>query len=261
MDCKLTKYSLWCPEHAETLATDYRTPDQGEPTCCPLNEAHTNITGIAIVSVLDDTIKRTRIIDTDDIDPAIAVSCTEDIVVDVAIGEIVSKKDITFPFNVNVIAAEYYVDTVEWHEKDYFEAWGIAAGDPAIGAVTAPAAQAAKEIDVNETVFQYARPGFYLQFQDQTEDEMYRIDSMDSVAGTVTLHKGLENAVAAGKTVHARRPFVPRKYVKNKAIRRIGDLQSGSSPLGVGDILQIHYHHFEEPTVVDWMAFTIIYIF
>jgi len=45
----LTKYSLWCPEHAETLATDYRTDEDGLPTCCPLNAEHTNITGIAVV--------------------------------------------------------------------------------------------------------------------------------------------------------------------------------------------------------------------
>ena len=44
MACCLTKYSLWCPEHAETLATDYRTDEDGLPTHCPLNAEHTNIT-------------------------------------------------------------------------------------------------------------------------------------------------------------------------------------------------------------------------
>ena len=114
---------------------------------------------------------------------------------------------------------------------------------------------------MSPTVFENCRPGYYVKFQDQAEHELYRVDSMDSGAGTITLNTALVNAVAAGKTVHPRRPFVPRKYVKNKAIRRIGDLQSGSSPLAIGDILQIHYHHFAEPTVIDWMAFTIIYMF
>jgi hypothetical protein len=261
MDVKLTKYSCWCPEHAETLDTDYRTPDDGPPTHCPLNEAHTNISGIAIVDVRDETIKRTRIIDSDTLDPDLAVSCTEDIVVPIVAAEMISKKDISFPFDINVIAAEYYVDYDEWNREDYFEAWGIAAGDPPIGALTADAAVDDTIINVSPTVFENMRPGYYVDFQDHTENGHYRVDEMDSGAGTITLDRGLTEAVVTGKTLHPRRPFVPRKYTKYKAIRRIGDLQSGSSPLDAGDILRIHYHHKNAPTVADWLAYTIIYMF
>ena len=257
---KLTKYTLWCPEHEETLPTDYRTDEQGLPTCCPLNEAHTNISGITIVKTIDETINKTRIIDTDTLDPDTAVSCSEDIEVPIASGDAVSSKDISFPFDVNVIAAEYFVDFAEWSREDYFEAWGIAFGDPAIGGLTAPASQNDTVINVSSTVFQYLRAGFYVEFQDQV-DKIYRVDSMDSGAETITLNTGLLEAVAAGKTVHVRRPFVPKQFARSQVVRRIGDLQSGSSPLDAGDIMRIHYHHAVTPTVDDWTAFTIIYMF
>jgi len=208
----------------------------------------------------NSTCPNVKIVDTDTLDPDTAVSCTEDVKVDVVTGQSISSKDISFPFDVNIIAAEYYVELVESDDKDYFEAWGIAQGDPAIGGLTAPAAQDDTVINVSSTVFQYIRPGFYVEFQDQAGG-IYRVDSMDSGAGTITLNTGLEAAVAAGKTIHIRRPFVPKKFVKQKAIRRIGDLSSGSSPLNAGDILRIHYHHYNMPTIDDWMAFTIIYLF
>lgn len=206
-------------------------------------------------------IGRTRIVDTDTLDPDVAVSCTEDVKVDVAIEVPVSKKDVVFPFDINIIAAEFYVDIDDWTKEDYFEAWSITAGDLSIGALTAPAAQSDTIVNVSPTVFETCRPGYYVQFADQAEDKMYRVDSMDSGAGTITLNEELENAVDAGKTIHLRCPFVPRKYVKDSASCCIGDLQEGSSPLYAGDILRIHYYHGVSPTVVDWMAFTIIYKF
>jgi hypothetical protein len=261
MDTKLTQYSLWCPEHAETLATDYRTDDQGLPTCCPLNSEHTNITGIAIIDVKDERIKKTRIIDTESLDPDIAVSATEDFKVGIVIGEDISSMDITFPFNINVIAAEYYVDYAAWNRDDYFEAWGIAAGDPYIGALTGAEATGQKIISVSPTVFANLRDGYYVEFEGQTIEKMYRVNSMDSVEGTITLEDALLEDIAAGKLIYPRRPFVPKKYVKFETLSRIGDLQAGSSDLNAGDILRIHFHHAVTSTVVDWIAFTLIYMF
>ena len=206
-------------------------------------------------------IQRTRIVDTETLDPDVAVSCTEDVQMPVVIGQSVSEKNISFLFDVNIIAAGYYVDTEEWDRDDYFSAWGVAQGDPAIGAVTAPAAEDDTVINVSPTVFSYVRPGIYVEFQDQPSDEYYRIDSMDSEAGTITLSRGLAAAIAAGKTIHPRRPFVPKKYARFKVPCRIGDIQSGSSELGAGDIMRVRYHHENAPTVTDWLAFTIIYMF
>lgn len=206
-------------------------------------------------------IQRTRIVDTDTLDPAVAVSCTEDVRVPVVTGADVSVKDISFPFDINIIAAGYYVDTTDWAREDYFTAWGVAQGDPAVGGLTAPAAQDDTVIHVSSTVFNYVRPGIYVEFQDQPSNGYYRIDSMDTEAGTITLAQGLASAISAGKTLHPRRPFVPKKYARFKVPCRIGDIQSGSSALKAGDIMRVRYHHAALPTADDWLAFTVIYLF
>jgi hypothetical protein len=256
----LTKYSLWCPEHAETLDTDYRTDAQGLPTCCPLNEAHTNISGIAIVSKIDETIRKTRIVDAESLDPDTAISCTEGIKVDMGVGEQLTVFDFSKPFPIDVIAAEYFVDYDEWTREDYFDAMGILATDPLIGALTAEAAQGATTINVSPTVIPNVKPGLFLEFQGH-QHVLYCIKSMDEGANTIELCEELAQTISAGAEVRPRRPFIVNKAVKKNAQRRVGDLQSGSSSLGADDFIRIYYHHGVAPTVADYVNFVIIYLF
>jgi hypothetical protein len=198
-------------------------------------------------------------IDTQGLDPETALSCTEFIEVGVHSGEPVSEGLISYPFPVDVAAARYVMDDSHYEYGDKFDVFGIPAGDPAIGGVTAPASQGDTSVHVSSTVFQYARHGMYLKFQGH--DDEYRIESMDSEAGTVELMAPLEQAAGAGETIQVRRPFLINGWVTESILYPIGDLTSGSSKMDAGDSIRIRYYHKTTPTEDYVLPFALAMLF
>jgi hypothetical protein len=253
----VSKYRLRCT----TEGVDKFVWGESAPTQCPDDSGHTiDSDSIVVIQILPGDVSRSKIVDTEGLDPDQAITCTEGLKVPITNGQALTTFDFSKPFPVDVTAAEYFVDYDGWHRDDYFEAFGIASGDPLIGALTAAAALDDTVINVSPTVFENARPGMFLEFQGHA-DVPYCINSMDSGAGTVTLCRGLEQAVGAGSEVRPRRPFILNKAVKKNAQRRVGDLQSGSSALNANDTIRIYYHHGVTPTVDDYINFVLIYLF
>lgn len=174
-------------------------------------------------------------------------------------GEAMSEGIVSYPFPVDVAAARYVMEDPHYEYGDKFDVFGIAAGDPAIGGVTAPATQGDTSVHVSSTVFQYAKPGLYLKFQGH--DDEYRIESMDAEAGTVELMTPLETAVGAGETIHVRRPFLINGWVCKNLIYAIGDLTSGSSELNANDVIRIRYYHKTTPTEDYVLPFALAMLF
>jgi hypothetical protein len=200
-----------------------------------------------------------KVIDTQGLDPATALSCTEFVEVEIHSGEAVSEGIISYPFPVDVAAARYVMDDTHYEYGDKFDVFGIPAGDPAIGGVTAPASQGDTSVHVSSTVFQYSRAGMYLKFQGHNDE--YRIESVDSVAGTVELMAPLEQAVGAGETIQVRRPFLINGWVTESILYPIGDLTSGSSKLSAGDGIRIRYYHKTTPTEDYVLPFALAMLF
>jgi hypothetical protein len=198
-------------------------------------------------------------IDTQGLDPETALSCTEFVEVGVETGEEVSEGLISYPFPVDVAAARYVMEDPHYEYGDKFDVFGIPAGDPAIGGVTAPAAQGDTSINISSTVFQYSRAGMYLKFQGHNDE--YRIESMDASAETVELMAPLEEAVGAGETIHVRRPFLINGWVCKNLIYPIGDLTSGSSELSANDMIRIRYYHKTTPTEDYVLPFALAMLF
>jgi len=204
-------------------------------------------------------IQPVKVIDVQGLDPETALSCTEFVEVQVETGEKVSEGIVSYPFPVDVAAARYVMEDPHYEYGDKFDVFGIPAGDPAIGGVTAPASQGDTSVHVSSTVFQYSRAGMYLKFQGH--DDEYRIESMDAQAGTVELMAPLEAAVGAGETVHVRRPFLINGWVCKNLIYPIGDLTSGSSELSANDAIRIRYYHKTTPTEDYILPFALAMLF
>jgi hypothetical protein len=253
------KYTLWCDDCDAARHTDFKPESDGPPTVCPFNATHTNIRDITIEASFSTDPASVKVIDTQGLDPNTATSCTEFIEVQVTSGESVSEGIISYPFPVDVAAARYVMEDSRYEYGDKFDVFGIADGDPAIGGVTAPAAQGATSVHVSPTVFQYSKPGLYLKFQGHADE--YRIESMNAVAGTVELMAPLEAAVGAGETIHVRRPFLINGWVVKNLVYAIGDLTSGSSELNAHDSIRIRYYHKTTPNTTYVLPFALAMLF
>jgi len=185
-------------------------------------------------------------VDTEGLDPDVAENCTEGVDIDVESGVNPTVKNLSYPFPIDAVACRYVFDNDEWEHGDKFDAFGISAGDPAIGAVTSPVSIDDTVINVSPTVFQYLRAGYFVKFQDG--DEEYRVGALDEVAGTITLLSAITEAVSAGKTIHPRRPFAFNIRVHKNILYPVGDLTAGSSIMDTGSILRIRYYHKTDPT-------------
>lgn len=207
----------------------------------------------------EETIGKVKIVDTEGLDPETATSCTEFVEVEVHSGDNTSEKIVSYPYPVDIAAARYVMEDPHYEYGDKFDVFGIPAGDPAIGGVTAPAAQDATTVHVSPTVFQVCKPGMFLKFQGH--DDEYRVEAMDAVAGTVELEVGLVQAVGAGETIHIRRPFLINGWVCKNVVYAIGDLTSGSSELAANDAIRIRYYHKTTPTEDYVLPFALAMLF
>lgn len=198
-------------------------------------------------------------VDTSGLDPETAENCTEGIDFEVKSGVNPTVKNLSYPFPIDAVACRYVFDNPEWELGDKFDAFGIADGDPAIGAVTAPATIDDFTINVSPTVFQYLRVGYFVKFEGH--DDEYRVGSMDAVAGTITLMTALKAAVSAGETIQPRRPFAFNIRVHKDVLYPVGDLTSGSSVMPSGKIMRIRYFHKTTPTTDYEMSCDLVQYF
>jgi hypothetical protein len=243
---KLTKYTLWCPEHEETLSTDYRTDDQGLPTCCPLNEAHTNITGIAIVSVEDLSIARTRIIDVDDIPPEKARTKVVGLAFDVPAGEWFNH-DFSFPYLVNMLSGGGEAGFSK--DGDIFEF--IIMPDTTLGALTAGGAIPASGtvvLNVSSTVTDNIGIGYWAKFEANpanfpTSPEFLVLD-YDEAAGTITVQgNGTEKTVNPADYVAMSIKYAEACEVQPGEFIDIGSQAAGSAGVPAGTPLRLRYYN------------------
>lgn len=199
--------------------------------------------------------------ETNGLDSNIALSCTEDVSIDVLAGQSISEGFFEMPFLVDIVAAQYYMYETDWVKGDSFNVEGLAVGDPAVGVVAETASSGQSEVIVSDTVFAYTRAGLALEFDGDASLKTYRIASMDSALNKVTLMRNLENELIAGTVVRVRRVFMPHVRVLKETLDTIGGLNAGSSVLAIGDKLRIRYHHEVEPTTTYKLYVRFIYLY
>jgi len=235
---KLIRYSLYCDDCDSTRYTEYMPEDEGLPTVCPYNAAHTDIRDISIVGMLSTDPLPVRIQDVEDLDPTKARSKVIGINFD-ASPNAWSKKGVSFPYRTNILCGKGYGGFCEDGDKVEFSM------DPQqVGAVTAPAAQGDKTINVYmpPEAWEELLAGMWLQFDrnpgaepvpdsQHPGDDEYEVAEFDSEAGTITLRTGLATALSGGDAV-----FLVVKYgedieVQNKELVDVGADTAGSAAL------------------------------
>lgn len=254
---KLIKYSCWCPEHDDTVYSQFIPEDEGPITVCPLNEGHTDISQIAIVDVCDETIKRTKIVDTDELDPSQARTVEEGFLIDIEIGVNPSHLHISFAYPVDLLSGKYFVAHTEHSYLDNMSVFVVPPDDAPVGTTTQTADIGAEEVYVDANALQNLKPGFYTKFQ--ASEKEYRIIDVDYETGKLVLGSGLDVAVSVGHTVHLRIPFVINQLVLKSTLEVIGNAAAGSSGLPAGYVLRVDYNHAIDPTVATKLGFALAY--
>jgi hypothetical protein len=200
-----------------------------------------------------------KLVESNLLDPDIALSKTKTHYVTIKASQLVTEQDITYPYPIDAGAARYFIPADEARVKndDRFDVIGIPGGDPFVGFVTANVAQGETVIPVSSTVFEYLRHGLNLKFASHAKD--YEIMAEDTVAGTLTLKEGLEQAISVGDLIHIRRVMFEDMTPNKGGVMSLGDLSTGSSGLCANAKLRIRYRCAVEPTEDFVLGFELIH--
>ncbi len=250
---KLLKWSVWCPEHNATVYTPgFLDESLGEPTVCPLNENHTNISQQTIVGIRDAYLE-VKEIDTEDLDPAFSRSKSVGVNFDVDAGQW-GKKPVSFPYIVNVLNGEGYGAFIEDGDKAEFSI-----APTLIGVAAQAAAQDATEIVVDSGIadlfaakqvfpgmwFQYERGGNPSAPNGSTStnpgDDENEIESFDAQTNTVKLRSGIQAALSPGDLIYLVVKYGEEIELQPNEEVDIGGHASGSASLPANTIFNIWY--------------------
>lgn len=209
--------------------------------------------------LVDTTPMPVKIVENNLLNPDTALSETDGHDVVIKAGQSLTEQDITYPYELDVLAARYWVATDNDNVKagDRFDIVGIPGGDPFVGYVTDNVAQGETVIPASETAFDYLRHGMMLKFESHAK--IYRILDDDPVAGTLTLSEGLEQAITVGDLIYVRRALCANMNVKKGVVVTIGDLNPGSAGLCANAKLHIMYYPESQPSADFTLCFELIY--
>jgi hypothetical protein len=255
---KAFKYRMHCADCDAMVTTDGYIPEEdGAPTKCPVNAAHTDITQITIIGTIDDTIQKSKQIDTDGLDPNKANTVEEGFLIDIAAGVNPSRLNIAYAYPIDLLSGKYYVAHGEHSLLDTMSVFVIPPQDAAIGTVAQAAAVDDEEVYVDANALQNLKPGFFIKLQ--ASEKEYRLLDIDYGTGKLTLDSGIDVAASIGNTVHVRIPFVINQLVLKNVLEKIGDAAAGSSNMPAGYTMRIDYNHENDPTVATKLGFALAY--
>lgn len=245
----LHKYYLYCDTCDSARYTDFKPEDEGLPTVCPYNAAHTNIRDVTIFATETTDPMPVRIQDVEDLDPTLARSKVKGINFDAPAGW--TKFGVSFPYLTNILCGKGYGGFCE--DGDIVE---FSIDPQQVGAMTAPAAQGDKVLNVYlpDEAWAALLKGMWLQFDrnpgaepvpdsQHPGDDEYEIADFDSEAGTITLRTGLETALSGGDAV-----FMVVKYgedieVQNKELVDVGADTAGSASLLANMVFNVWFYN------------------
>jgi len=245
----LHKYYLYCDTCDSARYTDFKPEDEGLPTVCPYNAAHTNIRDVTIFATETTDPMPVRIQDVEDLDPTLARSKVKGINFDAPAGW--TKHGVSFPYLTNILCGKGYGGFCE--DGDVVE---FSIDPQQVGAMTAPAAQGDKTINVYlpDEAWAALLNGMWLQFDrnpgaeptpDSTHpgDDEYEIADFDSVAGTITLRTGLATALSGGDAVFMVVKYGEQIEIQNKELVDVGADTAGSASLPANVIFNVWFYN------------------
>jgi len=200
-----------------------------------------------------------RIVDNNLLDPATSLCASTGFHATVAAEEASTDYVITFPYEIDVAAARYWVPADDANVKpgDRVDIIGIPGGDPFVGYVTADALTDDTVIHVSETVFEYLRHG--LSFKLASHDTIYTILDEDEEALTFTLDSGLTQDVSIGDLIYIRRYMCRDIRPIKGVIDTIGDLSDGAAGLCANAKIVVRYKPETPPVSAFTLSMLLIY--
>ena len=190
-----------------------------------------------------------RIQDVEDLDPTKARSKVKGINFDAPAGW--TKHGVSFPYLTNILCGKGYGGFCE--DGDIVE---FSIDPQQVGAMTAPAAQGDKTINVYlpDEAWAALLNGMWLQFDrnpgaeptpDSTHpgDDEYEIADFDSVAGTITLRTGLATALSGGDAVFMVVKYGEQIEIQNKELVDVGADTAGSASLPAGMTFNVWFYN------------------
>ena len=209
--------------------------------------------------LVDNTPVMVRIVDNNLLDPATSLCASTGFHATVAAEEDSTDYTISFPYEIDVSAARYFVDPDDANVKpgDRFDIIGIPGGDPFVGYVTADALTDDMVIHVSETVFEYLRHG--LSFKLASHDTIYTILDEDEESLTFTLDSGLTQDVSIGDLIYIRRYMCRDIRPAKGVIDTIGDLSDGAAGLCANAKIVVRYRPETPPVSAFTLSMLLIY--
>lgn len=198
-------------------------------------------------------------IDVCDLDPEYALTKVVGVSFDASIGAW-TKKDVSWPYHVNVLNGEGYAGFAESGDKTEFRLVPVA-----VGGVAALASAGSSQVVVDDgikglfagktifpgMVFKFRRDGDSQQYPDNPDpgSDEYEIESFDPGTNTVTLRTSLESDVPAASIV-----FLVVKYGEMIELQQgeavnVGGAAAGSAPVQANQIFEMWYYAMSDKRV------------
>jgi hypothetical protein len=156
----------------------------------------------------------------------------------VPIGVGVYNKDVSFPFDVNLIRGR-------WFNKQIFAGDSlemVVAEDTIIGAITSNVAIDDTVINVSQTVVDNTKKGYYIKCVGQ---DWGRVVNIDNDALTITIESAATAAITATGSEYILQSvkYVPHLYLEGSDTMMVLEGGVGSSFLPANTVVKIKYHN------------------
>jgi hypothetical protein len=238
------KYNIYCTTESAWVSTWAET----EPTVCPNNNGHTiNSGSISIV----ETVESSEVKIQEEATPTGGSFRCDTVSFD-ATASTTTTFDYSWPIPVGILSVAFHPlgaqkpdgtwDADESQEGDTFSI--CIAPDTTIGAITANVAASATIIDVQQSVIDNIKIGYYVKLTDGTNtDDCGRVLSIDSVNLKITVETATTNAFEAATPTYVQMTVYMIKDFEIGYLGRysIGDDKIGASHLTANTVARVNY--------------------
>ena len=232
------KYRVWCDTDSKWEYV-WRDENEAVPSLCPVNTGHTIDT--AKTSIVEQSSTNVVKVQEEEI-PTGGHFATTTIKIDVDATTGWKETDISFPFPIGMLSAEFQTDASM--EGDEVEC--SVSPDTIVGTITSDVAVDDVIVSVSQTVIDNSSVGQFIKLYDGTNtNAMGRIISVDSVNLTITLETPATDVFLASTPTYVQLTvkFV-YDYVLGVAGRKVlGDGKIGASHVPANKVIRARYNN------------------
>lgn len=248
------KWRVYC-ETDSKYEYAWRDENQGQPTTCPVDTAHTITSGSQ--TIVDSKRDVEVIIKEEDVKTGGHYQART-FEIDVAASDSTKELEISFPFPVSLLAAE-------WVNKAAFEGDQIqvcVGMKTTIGSITENVAASATTFDVSQSVIDNAFVGQLVHLSDGTNEDLCgRIISIDSVNKKITCETATTQSFLAATPTYVKVSveMMPKGPLDDSGRAQVGGAKIGGSYIPANTTVTVTY--FNDSGTAKKMRFVWEYLY